>query len=379
MSPGTDDSDAVTAADAPEDVVARVFVVGTFGTEAVAETLASVLRRRGRETHAVTTGDGTETWRGDARAAAVQVVAVGGDDSATPIRDALDLIGPPDVVAVTAIGLGELASYGPGRGDVVRTIAAAVPAGVHVVSAEGSPGVAGYLETAVERRGATIDHVGAHDAAAPGAEFAGAVDGVLAALDEPPLPEEERGSLVAASRPEWVDLPDGRLYDALGVTDTVAVERLRRALVGTSDRSDGGSGRGRNGTGVHGGRHGGIEGNRGPTGRQDAATTPVELLAVLDEQRRDAAAALAAYAERAHGRDAVATLHVLGPLADRVAARCDASTVAHGPGTDPGDVLDAALSGGPTLVVGSEDCEDGDALADALARRVERSGSLRIG
>lgn len=322
------------------DVVSRVFVLGTFGTDAVADRLASVLRRRGRETHAVTTDDRSGDRRPRGRSAPIETVVVEGGDAETPIRDARDLLGPPDVVVVTAVGRGDLAALGPGRGDVVRSIAGAVPAGAHVVNAEGSPAVSSYLEIAIERRGASLVHVGDHDADAPGAELTGAIDGALASLDEAPLPREERDALVATSRPEWVDLPEGRLFDGLGVTDAVAVERLRRALA------------------------------------DDAA---VELVVVLPRDRRDVAAAFASYAERSHRRTVLGRVHAVGPLASRFDRRCDAPTVVHEPNASADDVLETALSSGPTMVVGSQDCLDGSGLSEAMRQRIERSGTPRIG
>lgn len=316
---------------------ARVLVLGTFGTEAVAQRLEAVLARRGRATHAVTVDD--EASR-DLRAPVETLVVEGGSEPGA-VRNARDLLGPPDVVVVTAVGRDDLERLGPGRGDVVRSLAAAVPAGATVVNAEGSPAVRRYLATAVERRGATITHVEEHDAEAPGAELAAAIDAALAALDEPPLPEEERAALVAASRPEWLALPDGRLYDALDVTDTVAIERLRGALV--EDRE------------------------------------PITLVAVLPAGRRDVAAALASYADEHHRRALVGAVHPVGPMAELFADRCDAPTVPHG--TDPpADVLLAeALADGPTMVVGSAEEPAGDALSEAITERVERSGAARIG
>lgn len=337
---------AVSTPDGPNrDVVSRVFVLGTFGTDAVAERLATVLRRRGRETRALRTSDVEhDVASRPGRFAPIETVTVDGASSQTPLRDARDRHGSPDVVVVTAIGLGDLSTFGPGRGDVVRSIAGAVPAGARVVNAEGAPSVAGYLETAVERRGASITHVGDHDTEAPGAELAGAIDGALAALDEPPLPPAERDSLIASSRPEWIDLPGGRLFDGLGVTDVVAVERLRRALVEGTDGAN-----------------------------------AVELVAVLPRDGRDFAAAMADYAERSHDRTVLDSVHVVGPLASQLERYCDAPTVTHDPGASPDAVLETALSSGQTVVVGSEDCLAGSRLADAMRQRIQRSGTPRIG
>lgn len=325
-------------------VVSRLFVVGTFATGVVAERLVTVLRRRGRETRAVDSTGTDDPPSRPGRTAPIEAVTVDGTGSQTPLADASDRYGRPDVLVVTAIGRGDLGAMGPGRGDVVRSIAAAVPAGAHVVNAEGAPAVAGYLETAVERRGASITHVGGHDAAAPGAELAGAVDAALAALDEPPLSESERGTLVAASRPDWIEFPEGRLFDALGVTDVVAVERLRRALAGGATEGD-----------------------------------AVELVAVLGRDRRALAAATADYAERSHERGVVSRLHAVGPLAGLVERRCDVPCVTHEPGVTADAVLETALSNGPTIVVGSQECPIGADLEGVIQQRIERSGTPRIG
>jgi len=154
------------------------------------------------------------------------------------------------------------------------------------------------------------------------------------------MPDEEREALAGASAPEWLDLPAGRCYDALGVTDVVALERLRRALC--------------------------------PDGE------PVELLVVTAAGDRDAAATLAEYATECHHQRTIPTVYVVGPLADRFADRCAAPTVVHdeAPG---GHVLDEALAAGPTLVVGSATSPTGTEIEDAITERIERSGAPRIG
>lgn len=321
-------------------VDARVFVVGTVGTAAVTERLRDVLERRGHASRAVSIDHEDPTLRRRGERRAVDTLLVDARADRESLWRARDLFGPPDVVVVTSAGRDGRAAKGPGRGDVVRAIAGAVPASAHVVNAEGAPAVRRYLSRAVERRNATISHVGAHDAGAPGAELASAIDGALAALEEAPMPDEEREALAEASTPEWLDLPAGRCYDALGVTDAVALERLRRALC-----SDG---------------------------------EPVELLVATAAGERDAAATLAEYASECHEQRTIPTVYVVGPLADRFADRCVAPTVVHdeAPG---GHVLDEALAAGPTLVVGSATSPTGTEIEEAITGRIERSGAPRIG
>ncbi|AGN01542.1 Mur ligase family CapB protein [Salinarchaeum sp. Harcht-Bsk1] len=322
-------------------VEARVFVLGTVGTDAVTDRLCAVLDRRGHATRAVTIGEGDPALRGRGERGAVETLVVNAHDDSEAVRRAQDMLGPPDVVVVTAAGRDSRAARGPGRGDVVRSIAGSVPAGAHVVNAEGTPAVRRYLATAVERRGATISHVGAHDADAPGAELGSAIDGALAALEEPPMPDEEREAFAAASHPEWLDLRAGRCYDALGVTDTVALERLRYALC--PDRE------------------------------------PIELVVVTDRERRDVAATLADYASDCHERRLIPTVYAIGPLSAQFADRCTAPTVDRGGDAPAGRVLDEALAAGPTIVVGPEGTPAGTAIADSITERIERSGTARIG
>lgn len=155
------------------------------------------------------------------------------------------------------------------------------------------------------------------------------------------MPDEEREALAEASRPEWLDLPKGRCYDAIGVTDTVALERLRRALI--PDRE------------------------------------PVELAVVCSRKRRDVTATFAAYASECHGRRVVATVHAVGPGAEQFANRCAAPTVVHGAEGRAEAVLDEAMAAGPTIVAGVEDTPTGTALETAITERIERSGTPRIG
>lgn len=316
----------------------RVLVVGTVGTETVAQRLGAVLDRRGDAVHTVAVEDGDPAVRGRAAVDTLVVEGAGGGDA---VRAARDLLGPPDVVVVTAVGRDGGSARGPDRGDVVRSSVQSVPAGAHVVNAEGSPAVRRYLATAVERRGATIGHVGAHDANAPGAELAAAIDGALSSIEEPPLPDEERAALVAASTPEWLALPGGRCYDALGVTDVVAIERLRQALTAEGE--------------------------------------PVELVVVLPRERRDDAALLADYAGACHDRRDLATVHAVGPRAERFADRCAAPTIPHEDGARADRILEEALSGAPAMLVGDGETPAGEALERALTARMERSGVARIG
>ncbi len=322
-------------------VEARVFVLGTVGTAAVTERLRAVLERRGYAARSVRIDGDDPTLDNRDERGAVDFLLVDAHGDGEAVGRARDMLGPPDVAVVTAAGSDGTATRGPGRGDVVRSIASAVPAGAHVVNAEGTPAVRRYLARAIERRGATISHVGAHDADAPGAELGSAIDGALAALEEAPMPDEEREALAASSRPEWIDLPAGQCYDALGVTDAVAIERLRHALC-----SDG---------------------------------EPVELVVVTDGRRRDVAATLANYASECHERRTVPTVYAIGPLAEQFADRCAAPTVEYGPDAAGETVLDEALAAGPTLVTGVEETPAGSAIANAIAGRIQRSGTPKIG
>lgn len=319
-------------------VDARVLVLGTVGTGTVTERLGAVLERRGVAVRTVSVEDGDPPRR---NREAVETLVVEGAGDADAVRAARDLLGPPDVVVVTALGRDGTTARGPGHGDVIRSVVSSVPAGAQVVNAEGSPALRRALARAVDRRGASIVHVGGHEAAAPGAELGSAIDGALAAIEEPPLPDEEREALATASRPQWLELPGGRLYDALGVTDAVAIERLRRALTDPGE--------------------------------------PVELVVALPRERSDVAPLLADYAGDCHDRRALATVHALGPRADRFAERCSAPTIAHGPEANPAAVLRDALSGAPALVVGVAGTPDGEALEGAITARMERSGAPRIG
>lgn len=141
----------------------------------------------------------------------------------------------PDIVVLTNIRQDHLDTLGESRQEIARSFARSIPSGTHVISGERQPILEEYLETQVEKRGATIEHVDVpeQDRDRVGAEMVYLLDAVLAHVDSDGLPPSEREGLLGEIRPVWQELPRGhRVANAAPANDVESTEMVRRDLAG---------------------------------------------------------------------------------------------------------------------------------------------------
>lgn len=143
----------------------------------------------------------------------------------------------PHVIFITNIRGDHLDTLGRNRRQIARSIARAVPAGSHVVNGEQHPTIKRYLERELRRRDAVVSHVTIPDRheSVPGSEIVFGLNGVLDAVGEPLLSESTLEGYLDEMRPEWTELPGGKVYDAAAVNDVQSTELIRRNLVADTD------------------------------------------------------------------------------------------------------------------------------------------------
>jgi hypothetical protein len=223
----------------------------------------------------------------------------------------------PDVVLLTNIRQDHIDTLGKDRTDIARAFARSVPANTHVVSGEQHPVLHEYVREEVERRGETIEQVSIPDRheGLIGAETAHAVDAVLAAVNEPPVPAAEVEAFLDAIQPAWTRLPDGQVYNAAQVNDVESTEMVRRALAGDD---------------------------------------PVTAFVYLRRDRRGRTASFADYVERLCERDLLEAVHVGGANTRAFAENVSVPVTRHPKASTAEDVLDDLLGvGAPVLLMGN--------------------------
>lgn len=137
------------------------------------------------------------------------------------------------VVAVTNVRRDHLDTLGRDRLDVARAFARSVPQGALVVSGERNEAVNEYLERELDRRDATLMRVlePGDGVKTPADELLAVVDGVLHAIGADPLTTEERTAYRDRLDVTWIQLPNGRVYNAANVNDVESTEVIRRTLM----------------------------------------------------------------------------------------------------------------------------------------------------
>ncbi|ELY92241.1 Mur ligase family protein [Natrialba taiwanensis] len=139
----------------------------------------------------------------------------------------------PDVVVLSNIREDHLSTLGADRYKVARGLVRAIPEGTHVVNAEQDPNLQEYIETEVERRGATVSHVSVPDKYAniPGIESVYALNEILRAIGLNPLSDDKLAVYRKKMSVEWTRLSNGRIHNAAEVNDVQSTEMIRQALV----------------------------------------------------------------------------------------------------------------------------------------------------
>jgi hypothetical protein len=223
----------------------------------------------------------------------------------------------PQVVLLTNVRQDHADTLGESREDIARAFARSIPSGTHVVSGEQHPVIHEYLTESIERRGATIEQVdvpGRHEGMI-GAETVHALNDVLEAVDEPPVPDEKVDEYLRETQPEWTQLPNGKVFNAAEVNDVESTEMVRERLAG------------------------------------DDRVTP---FVYLRWDRRGRTASFVRYMNMLVERDLIEEVHVGGANTSTFARSVDCPVTQHPEDADADYVLDQLLyTGYPVVIMGN--------------------------
>ncbi|GAB7019194.1 Mur ligase family protein [Halostagnicola bangensis] len=237
-----------------DEIDVKIVVSGTRGKSGTTERIYDVLRSRGYDAYAKVTGnhplslyDGDENPidRGErvtlyenfdelrkyAPVDALVLENQGITDYTTRMMN--EQFGKPDVLVLTNVRQDHRDTLGGTRADIARAFARATPAGTHVVNGEQDSRLREYIERELETVDATVSHVDVPERHQdiPAAECIYGLDHVLAAIDEEPLSDRQRESMLEGFRVEWTRALGGRVYNAADVNDVESTEMVRQALV----------------------------------------------------------------------------------------------------------------------------------------------------
>lgn len=252
-----------------------------------------------------------------------------------------------DVVVLTNIREDHLSTLGSDRYQIARSLVRSVPPGTHVVNGERDPALREYIDREVRRRDATVSHVTAPPRYShiPGIESVYGMNHVLAAIDQPPLPESVLADYRSNMRVEWTRIPRGLVYNAAEVNDVQSTEMIRQSLM------------------------------------QDVESSTVQPFVYLRGDRRGRTASFLRYLESIAEADDAAfeTVHVAGEMRDVFKRKASFPVVTHD--SDPENaptVLDELLDYGyPVLLMGNTVATFMRALDDEIERRVHHLESVR--
>ncbi|AHG00080.1 Mur ligase [Halostagnicola larsenii XH-48] len=236
-----------------EQIDTKIVVSGTRGKSSLTRWMHDILHRREYDTYAKVTGNNpvsihSGTEEPIEREGLVRLYENEREIRAHTPKDAMIVenqaissyttrmfnarFADPDVLVLSNIREDHLSTLGTDRYKVARGLVRAVPEGTHVVNAEQDPALREYVETEVQRRGATVSHVTVPSEyeQIPGIESIYALNEVLEAIDETPLSEDELAHYREQMDVEWTQLYNGRVYNAAEVNDVQSTEMIRRAL-----------------------------------------------------------------------------------------------------------------------------------------------------
>lgn len=323
-----------------EDIDAKIVVSGTRGKSGTTERLYDVLRARGYDAYAKITGnhplslyDGEENpiERGErvtlyenvrelrkyAEAEALILENQGITDYTTRMMN--EAFGQPDVLVVTNVRQDHRDTLGGSRAKIARAFARATPPGTHVVNGEQDPRLCSYLERELEAIGATVTHVDVPDrhSDVPGAECVYALDCVLETLEEPPLSDHLRESMLDSLRVDWVNALGGRVYNAADVNDVESTEMVRQSLVDDDEQ--------------------------------------IQPFVYLRRDRRARTASFQAYLEELFEQGRIEQARVAGSHTELFAEKSSFPVICHDTETEPAiDILEEAIDDDwPVLVMGN--------------------------
>ena len=242
----------------------------------------------------------------------------------------------PQVVLLTNIRQDHIDTLGETRADIARSFARSIPSDTHVVSGEQHPVLHEYLTESIERRGATIEQVEIperHEGMI-GAETVHAIDAVLDAVDEKPLPDGKMEEYLEETQPEWKLVPKGRIFNASQVNDVESTEMVRNALAG------------------------------------DGKVLP---FVYLRWDRRGRTASFARYVNILIERGLIDEVHVGGASTSTFARNVDCRVTQHAEDADAEEVLDEMLDKGyPVVLMGNTVADLMRDMQDCIEERAEK-------
>lgn len=340
-----------------EEIDVKIVVSGTRGKSGTTERIYDVLRSRGYDAYAKVTGnhplslyDGEENpiERGERVTLYENVEELrkyfpvdalvlenqGITDYTTRMMN--ERFGNPDVLVLTNVRQDHRDTLGGTRADIARAFARATPAGTHVVNGEQDERLRTYIERELEAVDATVSHVEVPERHQniPAAECIYALDHVLEAIDEEPLSDRQRESMLADFRVEWTHALDGRVYNAADVNDVESTEMVRQALVDDE---------------------------------------PIQPFVYLRRDRRARTASFHDYLEDLFEDGAIEQARVAGGHADLFAEKSSFPVISHDHESESAQsVLEEMIADGwPVLVMGNTVAEFMRDLDDAIERHAE--------
>ncbi len=223
----------------------------------------------------------------------------------------------PHVVVIANIRQDHQDTLGKTRRDIARAFARTIPPGTEVVSGELHPVLHEYMEKEIEQAGGHLTQVSIPEdqRGRIGAETVYAVNEVLRILDMEPVPEAQLNEYLDAIQPEWVRLPDGRVFNGAEINDIESTEAIRRALAGENY---------------------------------------LLPFVYLRGDRRSRTASFAEYLNTLADRDLIREARAGGAFTDVFAANVDVPVTTHDREEDAGVVLDEMLAGDhPVMLMGN--------------------------
>lgn len=244
----------------------------------------------------------------------------------------------PDIVFLTNAREDHLDTLGSNRTQIARTLARSITAGTLVVCGESDEGLRNYIAAELDRRDATVEFVDppADVQSTPGAEIVYGVDTILQAVCGEGLTDRQIEGYLDTLRPEWIDLPSGRVFNAASVNDVQSTELTRSYLVGESNEQ-------------------------------------VEPLLNLRRDRRGRTASFIRYLDSLYDSGEIEQVHLTGADQQLFALNTDVPVCRHDTDEESAaDVLtDAVDTGRPVLLMGNTVTDFMRSMADEIRRRTD--------
>lgn len=242
--------------------------------------------------------------------------------------------GDADIVVLSNIREDHLSTLGKNLADITQSFAQSIPSGTHVVNAERDPHIRSFLESELDRIGSSISHVTVprSEDHIPGIESVYALNHVLTAAGEDPVPQDKLDAYREKMAVTWTELPDGLVYNAAEVNDVQSTELIRRSLTRDTE-------------------------------------TPIQPFLYLRGDRRGRTVSFLRYLSDRYEEDAFDTVHVAGDDVNVFKRKADFPVEVHTE-KDAGTVLDQLLEDElPVYIMGNTVSQFMRDLDDEIERR----------